>query len=448
MLPNVAPAPGISLELDRKSLVSLKTIDLPMYLKTAVVSVLNQFKNRQELQKTSEYYARLVRLRSCSEKPEYLASTFLPEKTSDTEKSRSERVLMDNSDNDSHSLPLQARNEELDLIHRKTQFIYTPAMSVASLVSFNSHFASAFRVLRELKERLDDFNPQAVLDYGAGHGCATSAAVELWPTAKFTMVEPNANQMRIAKFIGEAMTRDRNVSIDYLATIYGGSETFDLVICSYVMLELLDTKQRDMLVDFLWRRVSSNGIMVFIETGTPTGFRYIHSIREKLLKETKCTIIAPCPHESTCPMALTGRDWCHFPQQVKKIPGIWFQRSQNFQTEKFSYLVIQKNKIRSALGRQFDWPRVVLHPMKRTGHTLIDVCAAPNNFERLIVNKNKMHAFGYRQSRKLMWGDLWRFPKRIIRRDARDYAPEKVKLYIDRLKDKAWAAKKNSSVDP
>ena len=79
--------------------------------------------------------------------------------------------------------------------------------------------------------------------------------------------------------------------------------------------------------------------------------------------------------------------------------------------------------------------------IKAGGHTLIDVCARPSNFERLTVSKAKPHGFGYRFSRKLMWGDLWRYPKRLARREAREsYTPTQVKNHRELLNEEAKKA--------
>ena len=113
-------------------------------------------------------------------------------------------------------------------------------------------------------------------------------------------------------------------------------------------------------------------------------------------------------------------------------------------TEKYSYLVIRKgagprqvykNSMQTEVEweKSYFWPRVVMAPIKAAGHTLIDVCSRPNNFERLVVSRGKSHACGYRPSRKLIWGDLWRYPKRLSWREARDYTPEDTKAHLGRL---------------
>jgi ribosomal protein RSM22 (predicted rRNA methylase) len=124
-------------------------------------------------------------------------------------------------------------------------------------------------------------------------------------------------------------------------------------------------------------------------------------------------------------------------------------RKNNSDFEKFSYLVIRKSEgprskypteaqAPTSWEKSFFWPRVVMPAIKAGGHTLLDVCARPNNFERLVVSKSKPHGFGYRFSRKIMWGDLWRYPRRLARREAREsYTPEQVKDHLNKLREEA-----------
>jgi ribosomal protein RSM22 (predicted rRNA methylase) len=86
---------------------------------------------------------------------------------------------------------------------------------------------------------------------------------------------------------------------------------------------------------------------VFVEPGSPKGFRFIHSFREWILakERTEASIIAPCPGHKTCPMANNPESWCHFSQITQRIPSSTFpKRPQERDTmnEKFSYLVVKK----------------------------------------------------------------------------------------------------------
>eukprot|EP00920_Eleutheroschizon_duboscqi_P013880 GHVT01032487.1.p1 GENE.GHVT01032487.1~~GHVT01032487.1.p1 ORF type:complete len:223 (+),score=47.29 GHVT01032487.1:480-1148(+) len=197
--------------------------------------------------------------------------------------------------------------------------------------------------------------------------------------------------------------------------------------------------------------------MVILERGTPTGFRIIHALRELFISELGIDnfhFVAPCPHESVCPLALTGRDWCHFSQRIHRWPHYVYSkgsRAKNVEEEKFSFLAIRKSmgprrlypteeKAVGGLAKSFFWPRVVMPPIRAGGHVLIDVCAAPHSFERLAVSYAMPHAAGYRQSRKLQWGDLWRFPRRLCRPEARSYSPEETKVHLRRLLERTRKA--------
>jgi len=206
-------------------------------------------------------------------------------------------------------------------------------------------------------------------------------------------------------------------------------------------------------------------VLVLIEPGTPTGFRFMHHTRELLISRVGAGnfhFVAPCPHEGMCPVALTGRDWCHFAQRVRRTPHKLYCKGATrrfMEEEKFSYLSARRApgprsryaseaEAPSLHEKSYFWPRILFPVIKAGQHTLIDVCSAPQNFERLSVSRSKAHTFGYRYSRKAMWGDLWRFPKRVARPEARLYIPEKTRTHLDRLAKKAWRALKWETQEP
>lgn len=55
--------------------------------------------------------------------------------------------------------------------------------------------------------------------------------------------------------------------------------------------------------------------------------------------------VAPCSHEGMCPLALTGRDWCHFSQRVRRTPHRVYCKGSTkrfLEEEKFSFLCIRR----------------------------------------------------------------------------------------------------------
>ena len=456
---DLSASPNEQQALDELAQVSLKTVALPNLLLSKIITILRDFGKKKDFESFSKDFFRKLSSRSCVETPRVLGSCLLPEKK-EGEKTISERMagfggVAEVVDSFRESGGTVSAADLLDGIARSAaasdqfnknfQVVYSPEVSLAFLAHrFGASYGAHLRVLTELKKRIPGFSPKTVVDYGAGHGVGGLVVNRIWGESLITFVEPSANMSRIGKY----MTSDMKGT--WQTALHSG--VFDLVLVSYVLLEMRTQDQRDTLIRDLWRKLDINGVLVVIEKGTPSGFRLIHRVREIFLelsaKSPNFHFVAPCPHESVCPLALTGRDWCHFSQPVERIPHEVFSKgakSQSIDHEKFSYLVIRKgpgprdklnseNDAKSAEDKSFFWPRVVMPPIKASGHTLIDVCASPNSFERLVVNRSKPHGSGYRPSRDLIWGDLWRYPKRLSRRDARDYVPENVKGFIARAK--------------
>ena len=99
-------------------------------------------------------------------------------------------------------------------------------------------------------------------------------------------------------------------------------------------------------MEALWHKVAENGFLVFVEQGTPKGFRMIHDLRKFLISRGNSDFVAPCPHMFQCPLA-NGENWCNFGQGYNIFPKgivgkLSHQRSNGI--EKFSYLIARKTK--------------------------------------------------------------------------------------------------------
>lgn len=81
----------------------------------------------------------------------------------------------------------------------------------------------------------------------------------------------------------------------------GSQKRFDLITLSYVQMDVRGQPSRDMLIRNLWNRLNyPNGVLVLVERGTPTGFRFMHHTREMFIEEIGTEhfhFVAPCPHE-------------------------------------------------------------------------------------------------------------------------------------------------------
>lgn len=467
-----APAsePSSIVELDYMSLCGLKTSELPDHLQEKVFALLEQFGFKGDLERFGKYMVARYRSRACTETPKVLPSALVPQKSMRVSKTPLERLMKSKGFADLRGAMPELFTEDLsaegdysqtavsnaeDSKHKLYQMFYSPGTAVTYLAHrFPSTFAANFRVLMEVFKRVPDFNPTRILDYGSGPGVSAFAALQVWGgegSIKVTCVEPSLNMQRV----GQYLTADMKADIEWQSSLYSAGGKYDLITLSYVLMEIRDQESRDLLINNLYAKLAPGGVLMVIDCGTPTGFRFIHRMREQFItKQPRDTwhIVAPCPHESACPLAMTGKDWCHFDQRVRRLPHYMYQkgsRKNNSDFEKFSYLVIRKSEgprskypteaqVPTSWEKSFFWPRVVMPAIKAGGHTLLDVCARPNNFERLVVSKSKPHGFGYRFSRKIMWGDLWRYPRRLARREAREsYTPDQVKDHLNKLREEA-----------
>lgn len=73
-----------------------------------------------------------------------------------------------------------------------------------------------------------------------------------------------------------------------------------------------------MIIEALWQRLKDNGVFIFVEPGSPKGFRFVNSFRDWIVAKdrTEASIVAPCPHHKECPLATHPNNWCHFSQMT------------------------------------------------------------------------------------------------------------------------------------
>jgi len=170
-------------------------------------------------------------------------------------------------------------------------------------------------------------------------------------------------------------------------------------------------------------------------------------------------IIAPCTNHNQCPMykisgEVKGRkDYCHFDQRYIRpayLQRILGAKAVNYEDIAFSYVAVQRGRdlrkvdsfaqneaatdaalagfedfnpvdgIARSMGpmeadepenlgtkvHMLKMPRIVLPPLKRTGHVTFDVCTPHGTYERWTTTRSQSRQ-AYRDARKAKWGDLW-----------------------------------------
>eukprot|EP01101_Sappina_pedata_P005740 TRINITY_DN2700_c0_g1_i1.p1 TRINITY_DN2700_c0_g1~~TRINITY_DN2700_c0_g1_i1.p1 ORF type:complete len:677 (+),score=227.32 TRINITY_DN2700_c0_g1_i1:97-2031(+) len=246
-------------------------------------------------------------------------------------------------------------NEEEELI-RMTPFSlplsYDDQQTLAYVaLRLPGSYGCTARALNEIKIQFPEIQPKSIFDFGSGPGTALWAAHEMWPESlsKFFAVEPSIAMTDACQFLAKGVEKLENIkSQRYLFSSEEADREFDLVTATFALSDLDTNKARTSIVRALWDRVAVGGFFVIVESGGPTGFEIVKDARHLLLnhKDTyqSSTVIAPCAHNHKCPKA-DGVQWCSFQQRVHRF--LLQQRTiskplQNWEDEKFSFVVIQK----------------------------------------------------------------------------------------------------------
>jgi ribosomal protein RSM22 (predicted rRNA methylase) len=241
---------------------------------------------------------------------------------------------------------------------------------------------------------LIDFEIKSLLDVGAGTGAASWAADSLIELENIVCLE----REEAMRTIGKRMMQDgskvliNSSWVEYDLTKGEIEERADLVIASYVLNELTDN-ERIKAVDKLWE--ATNKIILIIEPGTPVGYRNLKKIREHFLNKG-AKIVAPCPHESQCP--IKEDDWCHFTCRIQrsKIHRQLKEGELPYEDEKFAYLAISREKCRNAKAR------ILRHPIIGKGNISLDICSS-EGIEKVRISKKDGEL--YKIARKAQCGD-------------------------------------------
>jgi ribosomal protein RSM22 (predicted rRNA methylase) len=267
-----------------------------------------------------------------------------------------------------------------------------------ALARLPATFAAVASVLAALRQAAPHVAPRTLLDVGAGPGTASWAAVECFSgLTGIQLVDDNEYLRRLALDLLSLSTAlvlrgaeyQRGAARQLLDTVAPA----DLTIASYLIGEVPDD-QLLTVADALWSRTAD--VLIVIEPGTPAGFRRIRTVRSHLIGQGGY-VVCPCPHDLECP--LTGDDWCHFSQRLnrsrdhRQVKGA----SLSFEDEKFSYVVLSRNKPTS----QAD-DRVLAVPRVTKAQIATKLCT-PEGLTIDVASRRDRDA--YRIRRDWRWGD-------------------------------------------
>jgi ribosomal protein RSM22 (predicted rRNA methylase) len=264
-----------------------------------------------------------------------------------------------------------------------------------AVVRLPATYSAVRAALSGAVEMAPDFQPQSILDIGCGPGTAAWASLDIWPSVmKATLIDRNPRLLDLARALGGS----RRTGIDFvqgdMAESAGNAPQADVVMASYALTEI-PTAGLGGILFALWDRADK--MLVIVEPGTVAGFQRILAYRDALMAKGAC-IIAPCSHESLCPLAGNER-WCHFGVRLPRSRDHLIVKDADvpFEDEKYSYLIASKD-IGHAQGR-----RVLATPRVNKAAITLTLCAPEHVNERIIERRQKD---AYKAAKRLGWGDV------------------------------------------
>jgi ribosomal protein RSM22 (predicted rRNA methylase) len=264
-----------------------------------------------------------------------------------------------------------------------------------ALARMPATYAAVSACLTALCEARPDFQPDSMIDAGAGPGTAAWAATGAFPSlSDIVLLDANPTLMQLARTLtaSHEPLADAGFRVGPAHQLLANAPGADLVIASYVIGELAE-RERDELASMLWERTRDT--LLVVEPGTPAGYARIIALRTRLIAEG-AHVIAPCPHDQACP--LVAPDWCHFAQRLPRTRDHMLMKDADvpFEDEKFSYVALSRVPIAGRAARVLAPPHV--------GKAAVEakLCTASGVSITQVPRREKA---AYAKARRWRWGD-------------------------------------------
>ena len=244
--------------------------------------------------------------------------------------------------------------------------------------------------------------PRTLLDVGGGPGTVLWAAARVWPgLERLTVVERDRRMRAVGRRLAQRAPQPAVRDALWVAadiTEAGWEEPSDVVVVAYVLGELPPAAR----LALVSRLLSSTGVLVVVEPGTPEGAAGVLAARDAALAAGRHTV-APCPHDAPCP--LSTPDWCHFAARVNRTKlHRQLKRGQvPYEDEKFSYGAWT----REPMERHDDATvaaRVLRHPRSDPGRIMLTLCTTAGMATEAVAARDRL---AFKAARKVSWGGTW-----------------------------------------
>ncbi len=179
--------------------------------------------------------------------------------------------------------------------------------------------------------------PRTIVDVGCGVG-ATSVGALLWLGSRgqreVTILgvdhEPSvlgvwASSVRAAAAVVGVRVTLHTFADDGMARALPPETS--LVLCQTALNERLSANrpgepEHDRTAVDAVTRWATTAPTLLVEPALKATTRALQRLRDRLLAEGGIDVVAPCPHQSPCPMLAGPRDWCHEARSIRPTPRV------------------------------------------------------------------------------------------------------------------------------
>ena len=258
-------------------------------------------------------------------------------------------------------------------------------------------FAATRAVFHELRARCEGLRVETLLDLGAGPATTLWAAgLEFPQLARARLIERDPAMRSIGQRLLERSLLGDRVEATWHTAVAAlpASAGHDLVVIGYLLTELSEDTQRDVL-QLAWQ--ACRGAVAVVLPGSTRGYRTMLEARRELLS-LGASVVAPCPHPNRCP--LPEDDWCHFGVRLNR--SSLHRRLKDgalaYEDEKYCYVIATRGMGRPAPGR------LIRRPLTADRRVTLRVCGVDGIRDQMMTRRDQT---AYRRARKARWGESW-----------------------------------------
>lgn len=450
IVPEINPEIARQIEEDSSNVKKLKTrrhmgfVSLPIQLELAAQAKLKQKADANFRKEAKELINRIYNLRLPDERD------TIPTKRADI---KTELEMRNKIKSDPAYDPRMFRlKEDIDIAHfelrqliegtleeRRRDWHYFEYDEYSSnlymAVRLAPNYAALKTVMDEIKDLDQHFEPKSVLDFGSGMGTTIWAVNQTWPNCvqEFMNIDISKEQ----QYLCNNLLRGGREFGDHAHNVFhkeylpvSTKVKYDMVVAAFSMLDLPNSQLRAQTIENLWNKTSD--ILVLVERGNSGGFSIInearhfildlagHDVTRRVILSTEKSInndlykpqahvLAPCPHEFTCPRAtMTAkkrRDVCRF--RIVFEPLEFGQQKRGFIAEEFSYVVLRKRPFSTYFNETDSrWPRIV--ERRRRGHKQVThkLCCPNGCLAETTLTRKRYGDSVYELAKSCDWGDI------------------------------------------